>query len=127
MRLGGKSLYHDFLPPSAGDYSPPKQPGDAGFYYAEIIRLVEEVTRNLKKYCPKYTGDSYEIAGFGWHQGWNDRINQSAVNVYEKNLVNLIADIRRDLKIAKLPFVIANTGMSGWQVRENTEQELSSF
>ena len=39
---GGKSLYHDFLPPNVGDYSTPTQAGDPGFYYAEIIRLVKE-------------------------------------------------------------------------------------
>jgi hypothetical protein len=125
---GGKSLYHDFLPPSIGNYSTPTQAGDPGFYYAEIIRLVKEVTKNLKKYCPVYKGTSYEIAGFAWHQGWNDRINQEAVNVYEKNLVHFIEDIRRDLKVEKLPFVIANTGMSGWQMperyRAKVEQHL---
>jgi len=59
---------------------------------------------------------SYEIVGFGWHQGWNDRIDQKAVDAYEKNLENLIHDLRKDLGVEKLPFVVANTGMGGWDI-----------
>lgn len=29
---GGKSLFHNFLPPSAGNYPPPQKDADAGFY-----------------------------------------------------------------------------------------------
>ena len=83
---------------------------------AEILRHVKEITDNLKKYYPGYTGDGYEIIGIGWHQGWNDRINQSAVDVYEKYMVNFVKDIRRDLVIKNMPFVIANTGMGGWDI-----------
>ncbi len=111
---GGKSLYHDFLPPSAADYPHPENVGDRGFYYAEIFRHVHEVTGNLKAYYPDYSGEGFEIVGFGWHQGWNDRINQDAVNVYETNMVHFVKDIRNNLGIDNLPFVIANTGMGGW-------------
>jgi len=93
---GGRALFHNFLSPSSAEYP------------------VEEITGNLKKYYPGYTGKGYEIVGFGWHQGWNDRINQKAVDVYEKNMVNFVKDIRKDLGIEKLPFAIANTGMGGW-------------
>lgn len=111
---GGKSLVHDFLPPSAAEYPAPEKAGDMGFYYAEVLRHVETVKADIKKYYPNYAGSGYEIIGFGWHQGWNDRINQDAVDVYEQNLVHFIRDIRNDLNIEALPFVIANTGMGGW-------------
>jgi len=113
---GGKSLYHDFLPPHAADYPTPEKESDMGFYYAEILRHVKEITGNLKKYYPNYANNGYEIIGFGWHQGWNDRINQQAVDNYEKNMVNFVKDIRNDLGIDALPFVIANTGMGGWDI-----------
>lgn len=113
---GGRSLCHNFLSPSSAKYPAPKKDGDMGFQYAEILRHVKEITGNLKKYYPGYSGKGYEIVGFGWHQGWNDRINQKAVDVYEKNMVNFVNDIRKDLGVAKLPVVIANTGLGGWNI-----------
>jgi alpha-galactosidase len=104
------------LSPSSKQYSTPEKDGDMGFQYAEILRHVKEITGNLKKYYPDYDGKGYEIVGFGWHQGWNDRINQQAVDVYEQNMVNFVKDIRNDLAIENMPFVIANTGMGGWDI-----------
>ncbi len=113
---GGRSLQHNFLSPSSADYPAPKKDGDKGFQYAEVLRHVKEITDNLKTYYPDYKGKGYEIVGFGWHQGWNDRINQAAVDVYEGNMVNFVKDLRKDLKIDRLPIVIANTGMGGWEI-----------
>ena len=43
-----------------------------------------------------------------------ERPDQSACgDVYESDIENFIKDIRKDLAIEKLPFVIANTGMEG--------------
>jgi len=113
---GGRSLHRNFLSQSSKKYPTPKADGDTGFQYSEVLRHVKEITGNLKKYYPSYSGKGYEIIGFGWHQGWNDRINQNAVDVYEKNMENFIKDIRKDLALEKLPFVIANTGMGGWDI-----------
>jgi hypothetical protein len=77
---GGKSLAVDFRPPSSG--------GQVGFYYNEILRLVDDAVTNLKKYFPDYDNQGYEIAGFGWHQGWNDRVNQAYNDEYETNIVS---------------------------------------
>ena len=127
---GGRSLVHNFLPPSAGDYPPPQEDGDMGFQYAEVLRMVKEVTGDLETYFPDYEGDDYEIVGFGWHQGWNDRINAAAVDAYEGNMVHFIKDIRNDLGIDNLPFVIANTGISGWDItggyRERVEKHMEA-
>lgn len=111
---GGRSLFHNFLSPSVEDYSKPEKDGDKGFHYAEVLRHVKEITGNLKKYFPDYDGKGFEIIGFGWHQGWNDRINATAVDAYEKNMVHFIKDMRKDLEVKDLSFVIANTGMGGW-------------
>lgn len=116
---GGRSLKHNFLSPSSADYPEPKKDGDMGFQYAEVVRHVKEIIGDLKKYYPDYSGEGYEIVGFGWHQGWNDRIDQAAVDAYESNLVNFVKDIRKDLGKPKLPFVIANTGIGG---RENPKR-----
>ncbi|MEM9346408.1 MAG: sialate O-acetylesterase [Planctomycetota bacterium] len=116
---GGRSLKHNFLPPSIEDYPKPDKTGDKGFEYAEVIRHVKEVTGNLKKYVPGYKNQGYEIMGFGWHQGWNDRIDQNAVDAYEKNLVALIKDLRKDIGVKDMPFVVANTGIGGWDIPDN--------
>jgi len=104
---GGKSLAKDFRPPSSG--------GEVGPYFKELLQHVHDVLANLKKHFPDYAGQGYEIVGFGWHQGWNERINQAFNDAYEKNLANFIRDVRKELAIKKLPFVIAETGMSGHQ------------
>jgi hypothetical protein len=102
---GGKSLAKDFRPPSSG--------GEVGPYYTQVVQLSKDVLARLNDLVPAYGGRGYELAGFGWHQGWNDRINQAFNDEYESNMANFIRDIRKDLGAPKLPFVIAETGMSG--------------
>ena len=102
---GGKSLAKDFRPPSSG--------GEVGPYYRELFKHVKDVLGNLKTLFPEYDGRGYKIAGLGWHQGWNDRVNQAANDAYEQNMANFIRDVRKELGVEKLPFVIAETGMSG--------------
>jgi alpha-galactosidase len=102
---GGKSLAKDFRPPSSGD--------EVGPYYTQVVQLSKDVLARLNDLFPAYCGRGYELAGFGWHQGWNDRINQAFNDEYESNMANFIRDIRKDLGAPKLPFVIAETGMSG--------------
>ncbi len=105
LAWGGKSLAKDFRPPSSG--------GEVGPFYTEIITRTKAALADLKKADPSYDGQGYELAGFGWHQGWNDRINQAFNDEYEKNLANLIRDVRKDLGVKALPFVVAETGMTG--------------
>jgi Carbohydrate esterase, sialic acid-specific acetylesterase/Sulfatase len=96
---GGKSLYRDFRPPSSG--------GEVGPYYTKMIAEVRKSLDNLKTDFPAYAGQGYELAGFVWYQGWNDGVDpKNAVPEYEQNLVNLIKDVRKDLKAPNLPFVI---------------------
>lgn len=102
---GGKSLAKDFRPPSSG--------GQVGPYYNDLLKLVKDVLANLETHFPQYDGRGYELVGFGWHQGWNDRVNQAFNDEYETNLANFIRDIRKDLGVENLPFVVAETGMSG--------------
>ena len=59
------------------------------------------------------TSKGYELAGFGWHQGWNDGCAKATAEEYEKNMVNFIRDIRKDLGIPNLPFVIGSSGFGG--------------
>jgi len=102
---GGKSLAEDFRPPSAG--------GELGPSYTALFEIVRTVLGGLEERFPDYGGEGHEIVGFGWHQGWNDRVNQSFNDAYEENLACFIRDVRKELGVPNLPFVIAETGMSG--------------
>jgi hypothetical protein len=113
---GGKSLAFDFRPPSSG--------GTVGTYYTLMIQRVHQVLDSLKILMPDYSGNGYEIVGFGWHQGWNDRINENSVNEYQFNGVNLVNDLRAEFGVSSLPFVIAVTGIGGWGDMEDRALRL---
>jgi hypothetical protein len=109
---GGKALATNFRPPSSGwSVNPPVNSTQEGFYYTEILRLVNEATNQLGTYFPDYNGEGFEIAGLCWHQGYNDKIDSARSAEYEVNLANLIGDLRVDLEAPNMPFVIATSTM----------------
>jgi hypothetical protein len=123
---GGRSLGNDFLPPSSGPYPEPGADGDPGYHYQQILDLVADVTANLATYFPDYDGNGYEIVGFAWHQGWNDRIDSTFSAAYEANMENFINDIRNDLSLPDLPFVIATSAMdSNFNYTQVEEAQLA--
>ncbi|MEN8772669.1 MAG: sialate O-acetylesterase [Akkermansiaceae bacterium] len=100
---GGKSLAKDFRPPSAG--------GQTGFYYEEMLRCIHDALNNLGKHFPKIkNSQNYEIAGFCWHQGWNDHVSKKFTAEYTRNFEYLINDLRAEFK-SNFPVVVATTGM----------------
>jgi alpha-galactosidase len=115
LAWGGKSLAVDFRPPSSG--------GTVGPFYHEVVQGTKAEIANLGTNFPQWQGRSVQIVGFGWHQGWNDRINGDFVAQYEENMANFIRDIRKDLSAPNLPFVIAETGMGGHE--EKNERALA--
>ena len=131
---GGKSLFYDFRPPSAGVY--PRTARDikddryhesqSGQYYRFMIEHVRTVLSDPKRVCPEYdAADGFEIAGFVWLQGWNDMVDHDAYpNVpegsakprfakYSEHLAALIRDVRKDLDAPSMPFVIGVMGVDG--------------
>lgn len=96
---GGKSLFADFRPPSSG--------GEVGPFYRQMVETVNRVMRNMSVDFPGLANRPVELSGFVWWQGWNDAYPKGAVPEYERNLVNLILDLRRDLHAPKLPVVVA--------------------
>jgi len=102
---GGKSLFKDFRPPSSG--------GKVGSYYKQMLKDIHKALDNMKKNFPDLAGRGYEIAGFVWMQGWNDMCTPEAIPEYDKNLVNLVKDIRKEFKSPKLPVVIGELGNGG--------------
>ena len=73
---GGKSLYQDFRPPSAGPFEAAKNPEATGHYYRLMVEHVKKVLKDPGKYHPAYKeSDGYQLEGFVWFQGWNDMVN----------------------------------------------------
>lgn len=131
---GGKSLYYDFRPPSAGVY--PRSPDDiaknrnpepnSGRYYRLMLDHVKKVLADPKRVCPAYdAAQGFEIAGFVWLQGWNDMVSHdvypnpakdSKDNAYAKYsewMAMFIRDVRKDFGAPKMPFVIGVMGVDG--------------
>lgn len=139
---GGKSLYRDFRPPSAG--LPPEEvlqkmleaarkrnpkatlddvKASFGRYYRLMLEQVRDTLENLGTYFPDYQGQGYEIAGFVWFQGWNDMINPQYTAEYTENMAHFIRDVRRDLKVPDLPFVIGQMGVGGVGGKPNPKRD----
>ena len=108
---GGKSLYKDFRPPSAG--------GEVGEYYKKMHAEVKEALENIGSEFPSLSGRPVEIAGFIWFQGWNDMFNKDALAEYEGNLTHLIKDVRKEYKEPNLPVVIGELGNGGPKAGKN--------
>lgn len=104
---GGRDLAERFRPPSAVA----DRGGRVGEFYSAIIDNAREVLGNLDTEFPAWSGQGYEIVGFGWHQGFNDRINTAFSAEYKNNLPDLVEDVREVFVKPNLPFVIASTGM----------------
>lgn len=111
---GGRDLFKDFRPPSAG--------GTVGPLYTEMIGTVKKVLGSLDTQFPEIRSGSYELAGFVWWHGWNDYCSPTAgAPAYEENLTHLIHDVRRDLNVPKLPCIIGEfTGPWGADCEDPT-------
>lgn len=79
-----------------------------GQEYLELVDGVKSVLgKELERAYPGYAGQGTELAGFIWLQGTADAASSAKAKSYEKNLANLIRDLRKDLKAPKLPVVVA--------------------
>ena len=113
---GGKDLAVDFRPPTSGETKLAKN-RQAGAFYRQMMTIVRDRLKNYESDFPELKGCKPEIAGFGWHQGWNDGCSKEMTAEYEKNMANFITDVRKELGAPNLPFVIANTGQNGAQTK----------
>jgi hypothetical protein len=125
---GGKDLYCDFRPPSAGKpaYEIPGKPREFGVYCRKIVEEVHECLDHLDTHFPQFKGKSYELCGFVWFQGWNDmcaakEIKQQVFDEYASNFAHLVHDLRAEFKVPKLPVVVGEVGVDGENVRPDSD------
>jgi hypothetical protein len=114
--MGNRSLRFDFRPPSSGRTDPNNN--YEAFEYRAMIEGVRDTLAKIDKVVPGYAGQGYEIAGFGWFQGHKD--SGSTKEEYEKCLVDLINDLRKEFKAPKMPAVVATVGFNGYRIAEGT-------
>lgn len=87
-----------WLPPSSNN-------GNGGNLYKNLMNTIDQALKTFSnafdtsKYTPRW-------AGFVWFQGEFDAFQQNYANAYEKNLTNLIKDIRSKTGVDDLPVII---------------------
>jgi alpha-galactosidase len=111
---GNRSLGFDFRPPSSGRTDPDSK--WEGLEYRLMVEGVRKTLSQIDKIVPDYKGQGYEIAGFAWWQGHKD--GGTAKAEYEKHLVNLIHDVRKEFKAPKMPVVVATVGFGGHNMED---------
>ncbi len=109
--MGNRALSFDFRPPSSGKTDEEKANKFCGLEYDLMVEGVHKTLKNIDKVVPNYKGQGYEIAGFVWFQGHKDKNVPKAE--YERHLVNLIEDLRKEFKTPKMPAVVATVGFGG--------------
>jgi lysophospholipase L1-like esterase len=89
---GGKNLCADYRPPSSG--------GTPGPLYVALTNFAKAALAELSA--------EYEIklSGIGWMQGESDAMDITCAKAYRSNLNNFIHDLRRDLGVGPIPFII---------------------
>ncbi|MDP6544340.1 MAG: sialate O-acetylesterase [Phycisphaerae bacterium] len=113
---GNRALGFDFRPPSSGRNAPDNK--FEAIEYKLMIEGVRKTLDNIDKVVPGYKGQGYQIAGFVWFQGHKDSYTPALIVEYEKNLVNLINDVRKEFKAPKLPAAVATIGFGGHNMQD---------
>lgn len=139
---GGKSIAVDFRPPSAGlpdqttldtmlqkmrkkskndNVSMDDVKAKIGAYYRQLLAETNSALSNLGTTFPELKDREYEIAGIVWHQGFNDKVNktlrENKYADYSKWLAMFIKDIRKDLNLKNVPFIIGELSTGGIPAR----------
>jgi len=129
---GGKSLWRDFRPPSAGlpgqevldkllaneqkgrpETTPEEIRQSFGVNYRAMLDEVRAAMADPGSRFPDLRGRRTVLRGLVWFQGWNDMIDKVATAEYTSSLSCFIRDVRKDFGAPKLPVVIGQMGVGG--------------
>ena len=97
----------------------------AGLQYDGDIARAKKVLSELDKYYPG--ANSYEVAGFFWWQGDRDSRSEALASRYEKNLVQLIKQLRKDFDAPNAKFVCATLGQTEKGATDNGGKLLDAM
>ncbi len=92
----------------------------AGLQYDGDVARAKDVLNNLGEYYPGAT--EYEVVGFLWWQGDKDRYNPGHAAMYERNLKQLIASLRKDFAAPEAKFVCATLGQTSQEDASGNEK-----
>jgi len=101
---------------------PPKHGWYAGKQYDDDVANAKKILADLPKYYPEAT--KFEVAGFLWWQGDKDWRDAGHAQRYEKNLVTLIAALRKDFNAPNAKFVTATLGQTPKDSTKVTEKQI---
>ena len=116
--MGNRGLWWDFRPPSSGKTDAEGADKWEGLEYRLMVKGVRLILDKIAEVVPGYKGQGYEIAGFVWWQGHKDYSASQPQAEYEKHLVNLINDLRKEFNVPKMPAVVATIGFGGYGMGE---------
>lgn len=97
----------------------------AGMQYDGDIARAKKVLSDLDKYYPGAI--EYEIAGFFWWQGDRDSRSEALSHYYERNLVSLIKQLRKEFNAPKAKFVCATLGQTKKEDTGNGKKLLDAM
>ena len=108
-----------------------------GHYYRETLRHAKEELDGLDEKFPELKDHEVELAGFIWHQGFNDKVNRQQRDKkyadYTVRLQYFIHDVRKDLGAPNMPFIIGELSTGGipargdFQVAQANAAKLDEF
>lgn len=117
---GGTSL--------AGDWRPPSSGGTVGHLFNASVGLWKSLLtpEGLAAAFPWYNAkEGFEIAGAVWVQGWQDGCVEAWAEDYERNLANLISDMRIAMNAPKMPWAIPVFGVAGFGQTEGRRKAVT--
>ncbi len=97
-----------------------------GTSYRNMMKEVKDTFDNYETLFPLLKGKQIELAGFVWFQGFNDMFGDQAPGEYAANMEHFIKDVRKDLKVSKLPFVIGALGQNGSKPANGTMETIQN-
>jgi hypothetical protein len=97
----------------------------AGMQYEGDVARAKKVLAELDTYYPE--AKEYEVAGFFWWQGDRDSRSAALCSRYEKNLVHLIKQLRKDFNAPNAKFVCATLGQTKKGATDNGGKLLDAM
>ena len=102
-----------------------------GAYYLKMVEHVKEELADFENKFPQLKGHKPELAGFVWHQGFNDIIRsdyrETKYADYTRWTATLIKDLRKDLNAPGLPAVIGELSTGGVDGRGDFQQAQANI